>query len=68
MEQLIPLKEAAKQLNVENITLLRAINDGKLQAVRLGRGYQVTQTMLDTYVKSLMVNTVVEVNRQYGSN
>lgn len=68
MEQLIPLKEAAKQLNVEKITLLRAIQAGKLQAVQLGRGYQVTQSMLDTYVKSLMVNTVVEVNRSYGSN
>jgi len=56
MEKLIKLEEAAKQLNIEKITLLRAIAAGKLKAVKLGRGYQTKQTWLDEYVASLEVN------------
>ncbi len=68
MEQLIKLGDAAKRLNVEKITLLRAIADGKLEAVKLGRSYQVTEPMLEKYVKSLIVNATAEVNRRYGKN
>jgi len=56
MEQLIKLEQAARQLNIEKITLLRAIAAGKLKAVKLGRGYQTKQTWLDEYVQSLEVN------------
>ena len=68
MEKLITLKEAADQLNVQKITLLRAIDAGRLQAIKLGRSYQFTQAMLDAYVESLMVNTVKAVNSAYGNN
>ena len=68
MEPLIKLEEAAKSLNVEKITLLRAIADGKLQAYQLGRGYQVTQAQLDEYLKKLLVNNVEAVNNAYRAN
>lgn len=67
MDQLITLKDAAERLHVEKITLLRAIADGKLEAIKLGRSYQVTEPMLEKYVKSLMVNATAEVNRHYGN-
>lgn len=58
MEQLIEIEEAAKQLHVKKITLLRAINARKLKAVKLGRSYQTKQQWLDEYVRSLEVAAI----------
>lgn len=59
--QYIEISEAAKQLNINVATLRRAIKAGKLRAIRLGNGYQVTQQALNAYVQSLEVEVVVVV-------
>lgn len=56
MEELIELEDAAKQLGIKKITLLREIARGKLEAIRLGRGYKVTKTALQKYIDGQTVN------------
>lgn len=43
------LAEAAQLLNCHSETLRRAIRDGSLQAARLGRGYRLSRSDLQTF-------------------
>lgn len=52
------LKDAAKLVNVEPVTLRRAIKAGELEAVELGRGYQVTREALQAWIDSKKVKPV----------
>jgi excisionase family DNA binding protein len=56
MEIYIELEEAAKELGIKKITLLRAIASGKLEAIKLGRGYKVTRAALQKYIDGQTVN------------
>ena len=55
MEQFILIEEAAKRLNVEKITLIRAIKAGELVGYQIGRGFQTTEEALKKYVESKKV-------------
>jgi len=57
---LIPIKEAAERLHVHPVTLLRAIAAGKLEAVKLGRGYQVTEEAIKTLIENQTVGGTSE--------
>lgn len=60
MEEYMNLDEAARLLSVHKTTLLRAIAAGKLEAIRLSKGYRVTKIALQKYIDSLTVNAGVK--------
>ena len=55
----IGLDEAARLLGVHKATLLRAIGNGELEAVRIGRSYTTTEAALERYVQAKTVNAPV---------
>lgn len=62
MSDFIDLDKAAKLLDVNKTTLLRAVKQGKLQATLLGRGFKTKPEWLQKYVDSLTVNASVVTN------
>lgn len=44
-------EEAAKKLNVHVETVRRAARRGEIEAVKIGRGYRISQAALTQYVK-----------------
>lgn len=62
MSDFIDLDKAAKLLDVNKTTLLRAVKQGKLQATLLGRGFKTKPEWLQKYVDSLTVNASVATN------
>jgi excisionase family DNA binding protein len=61
LQELILIEDAAKRLNVEKITLIRAIHAGELEAFAIGRGYQTTEEALQKYVESKKVGGTKDV-------
>lgn len=49
------LKEAAQILGVHVETMRRAVQQRKLSALRVGRGYKVSQEALSKYIEGQMV-------------
>ena len=54
MEYFTP-QEAAQLLKVHVGTLLRWIREGKLSAIKIGKGYRISQTQLDKFLVSRQV-------------
>lgn len=46
------VEEAAKQLGVHWQTILNCIKRGELEAVKMGRGYRITQEAIEKFVES----------------
>lgn len=59
-EPLVLLSEVATELKININTLYRAIADGKLTAIKIGRGYQTKKTWVQVYLDSLTVNVPKE--------
>ena len=56
LDNLLTLEEAASKLKLNKATLRRAIRDGKLEALWLGRGYRVSEQSLQDYVEKLIAS------------
>lgn len=50
MEKLLTVKEVTKILKVHWQTVLEYIRQGKLIAVRMGRGYRIDERDLQTFI------------------
>ena len=48
-EQLVTVEEAAHLLGLHEKTVLRYIRDGRLPAVRLGKGYRIARGQLEAF-------------------
>lgn len=48
-------EEAAKLLRVSKRTLLREIQDGKLQAFRVGKAIRIKREALNAYIENQMI-------------
>lgn len=55
LEELMKLKVAARKLGLHINTVRSEIHKGKLQAIKLGRGYKVSPEALDAYIKGQFV-------------
>ena len=51
MDKLMTLQEVSEILNVHYRTVLNWINEGKLEAVKTGRLWRVSQEQLNTFLE-----------------
>lgn len=51
MDNLMPLKEVAKQLNVSPITMKRMLKRGDIKGVKVGRPWKFTEKQVSDYLK-----------------
>ena len=49
--ELLTIQEAAELMRVSPMTVRRRIDEGRLMAVRVGRGVRVSKEALDSFVK-----------------
>jgi excisionase family DNA binding protein len=56
-QQLYTVQEVANILKVHWQTVLNYIKRGKLKAVRMGKGYRITQQDLDTFIDENKTST-----------
>ena len=49
-------EQVADKLQVSTYTVLRLIHNGALEAVKIGRGYRVSQHWLDDYIARQATN------------
>lgn len=54
--ELIPLKQAAESLNIDEQLLRDAIKNEELTAIRLGHGYQFKKEWLNAWLEGKIVN------------
>jgi acetyl-CoA synthetase len=52
MEKFLTVKEAAAALKVENQTIKRWIREGKIDAVKIGRFYRISESAIEKAVKA----------------
>ncbi len=52
LQTLLTVKETAQLLKLNPLTVYEYIRTGKLQAIKLGRHYRVTQTDLTTFINT----------------
>jgi excisionase family DNA binding protein len=53
MDKFLTVEEIATKLQVHWQTVLKYIKSGKLRAVKLGRGYRIDPTDLNTFIEQL---------------
>ena len=58
-DEFISLEQAASQLEINKVTLMRAIEQGDLKAVRLGRKWKTTHSWLEAWIDKKTVNAEV---------
>lgn len=51
MENYFTPQQIAERLQVKKLTILRYIRSKRLRAVRLGKGYRISQADLDDFIK-----------------
>jgi excisionase family DNA binding protein len=51
MGRFLTVTEVARQLRVSNMTVYRLVNSGQLPAVRVGRGYRITEEGVRKYLE-----------------
>lgn len=51
MERLYTPKEIAEMMNVHHYTILIWIKNGKIPAVKVGKGWRISQTMLNDFYR-----------------
>lgn len=54
-EHLLTVKKVAERLSCEEITVIRLIKNGKLEAIQLGNRYRVSEQALQKYMESAKV-------------
>lgn len=54
--EFITLDKAASELEINKVTLSRAIEQGELKAVRLGRKWKTTHSWLEAWIDKKTVN------------
>lgn len=50
-KQFLTLKEVSKILNAHPLTIRKLIIDGKLEAIKLGRAYRISNKALNEFIK-----------------
>jgi excisionase family DNA binding protein len=50
-DQLLTTREVADELKVSERWVTKQIQDGKLQAIDLGKGYRIYRSELDRFIK-----------------
>jgi len=59
MEKLLRAKEVAGILRLNDQTVLRYIREGKLKAIKVGKQYLISESVLEEYITN---NTMVSVD------
>ena len=49
-QRLLTVREVAEVMRVSNMTVYRLIKTGLLPATRVGRGYRIWETSVDSYL------------------
>lgn len=52
MDKLMTIKEVAEHLNVTYQAVLKWINEGRLEANKIGRVWRISQEQLDEFINS----------------
>lgn len=55
-EKTYDVQEAAQILDVIPITIRKYIHEGKIQAVKTGKRYEITEKALEDYLKGVKAN------------
>lgn len=55
----IPIKQVAKELNVNKMFIIQEIKEGNLEAYFVAGGYRVRRSTLDTYLEARKVQPVI---------
>ncbi len=50
-DEVLTTKEAMEYLKTTKVTLLKMIKEGKIRANKVGRGYRILKSEIDTYLK-----------------
>jgi excisionase family DNA binding protein len=50
LDSYITIKEICQSLKVKKLTVYRWIKSGKLQAIKVGKSYRVTQQQIDNFI------------------
>jgi excisionase family DNA binding protein len=50
LDSYITIKEICQSLKVKKLTVYRWIKSGKLQAMKVGKSYRVTQQQFDNFI------------------
>lgn len=61
VDMYIPIKQIAKEWNVNRMFIIQEIKLGNIEAVILGRGYKIRKSVLDAYIEN---HTVRPVNKK----
>ena len=51
MEEVLTLEEVAEKLRLNERTVTRLINDGKLRGIRIGNRYRIPRIALDEFLQ-----------------
>ncbi len=65
-EKLKSVKEAAERLNVNKLTVIRAIKAGKLPAAKVGRFWRIEPADLEAYISAGRITAAPAANKDGG--